>query len=82
MTEKPEIILATSIRTTRGSLILKVEGEEISIPWENCSPKLAKASGEDRQSAELSPGGYGIHWPMLDEDLSVGGLVQSQKISV
>ena len=28
----------------------------------------------ERRRAELSPGGYGIHWPLLDEDLSIGGL--------
>ena len=30
---------------------------------------------ELRHRAELSPGGYGIHWPLLDEDISIGGLV-------
>jgi hypothetical protein len=30
---------------------------------------------EQRRRAELSPGGYGIHWPLLDEDISIGGLV-------
>ncbi len=28
-----------------------------------------------QERAELSPGGYGIHWALLDEDLSLGGLV-------
>ena len=82
MTEKPKIILAKSIWTTAKSLTLELEGGEISIPWENCSSKLAKASEEERRKAELSPGGYGIHWPALDEDLSVGGLVWSRKLSV
>jgi hypothetical protein len=27
-------------------------------------------------AAELSPGGYGIHWPLLDEDLSISGLLR------
>jgi hypothetical protein len=36
---------------------------------------LAAAAPEERRRAELSPGGYGIHWPLLDEDLSIGGLV-------
>ena len=26
--------------------------------------------------AELSPGGHGIHWPLIDEDLSVSGLLR------
>ena len=27
--------------------------------------------------ATSAPGGYGIHWPLLDEDLSVSGLLRS-----
>jgi hypothetical protein len=45
------------------------------IPWEWCSPALAAATADERRRAELSPGSYGIHWPLLDEDLSIGGLV-------
>ena len=26
---------------------------------------------------ELSPAGYGIHWPLVDEDLAVGPLIKS-----
>jgi len=33
--------------------------------------------GEEKKYAiqEISPSGYGIHWPLLDEDLSVDGLL-------
>ena len=37
---------------------------------------MASATQLQRSTAELSPGGYGIHWPLLDEDLSVGGLLR------
>ncbi len=30
----------------------------------------------ERMNAELSPGGYGIHWPLVDEDLSINGLLR------
>ena len=29
----------------------------------------------DGQEPDFSPSGYGIHWPLLDEDLAVGPLV-------
>jgi hypothetical protein len=31
----------------------------------------------ERSRAELSPSGYGINWPLLDEDLAVGPLLQA-----
>jgi hypothetical protein len=38
-------------------------------------PRLYYASKRDRQAFELSGGGTGIHWPGLDEDISVAGLL-------
>ena len=71
-------ILAKSIRTTREALILELDGGTVVIPWTECSPRLASAADAERARAELSPSGYGIHWPLLDEDLAVGPLVADQ----
>ena len=49
---------------------------EIRIAWQDCSPRLATATPQQRRNAELSPGGYGVHWPMIDEDLSISGLLR------
>ena len=48
-------------------------GFEFSFP---CSdyPRLEGASPDDRSKVELSP--LGIHWPALDEDLSIAGLLR------
>ena len=70
-----EVITAVSIDTTDTELIIRLADREVRIPWERCSPILAAATAEQCRCAELSPGGYGIHWPLLDEDLSIGGLV-------
>jgi hypothetical protein len=72
----PTILLAQSIETTASELVLRLADREVRIPWEQCSISLANASEEQRRCAELSPGGYGIHWPLIDEDLSIGGLVK------
>ena len=48
----------------------------VRMPWEKCSSRLAAATQAERMRAELSPGGYGIHWPLIDEDLSVNGLLR------
>ena len=50
------------------------DGRIISIPlaW---YPRLASANDKQLSRYEISPGGYGIHWPDLDEDLSVRGFL-------
>jgi hypothetical protein len=52
------------------------DGREIKAPlaW---FPRLQAASKEDRSVWETSAAGYGIHWPRIDEDLSVEGLLRS-----
>ncbi len=71
-----EVITAVSIETSDDELVIGLVDREVRIPWERCSPILTAATADERRRAELSPGGYGIHWPMLDEDLSIGGLVK------
>jgi hypothetical protein len=77
MTTMPtlETVLASNAVATSSALELTLsDGTVICIPWEQCSTKLAQANEDQRRIFELSPGGYGIHWPLLDEDLSVAGL--------
>jgi len=69
-------IKAERIEVTQSELVLHVRGEVLRLPWNRCSPRLAQASTPQRMDAKLSPGGYGVHWPSLDEDLSVKGLVR------
>ena len=61
--------------TTPDALVLELDDRVVAIPWARCSPTLAAAGDTERTRAELSPSGYGIHWPLLDEDLAVGPLV-------
>jgi hypothetical protein len=37
--------------------------------------KLITAIADQRRRADISPGGYRIHRPLLDKDISIGGLV-------
>ena len=39
------------------------------------SSLLEKATEIERKTFEISPSGYGIHWPLLDEDISIDGLL-------
>lgn len=54
--------------------LLLSDGRRLSVPlaW---FPILASASSEDRAAVEISP--FGLHWPNLDEDVSVEGLLSA-----
>jgi len=56
-------------------LYLKIDGKEYTFHLSTISKKLAKSSKFEREKYEISPSGYGIHWPLLDEDLSIDGLL-------
>ena len=77
MQSKTKPVLAKAIEITPESLIVILESGPVSIPWEKCSERLAHASLAERNRAELSPSGYGIHWPLIDEDLAVGPLLRA-----
>jgi hypothetical protein len=57
------------------AMILTVDGKEYSLALKDISQRLAKASPAERAAYEISPSGYGIHWPLIDEDLSIDGLL-------
>jgi hypothetical protein len=57
-----------------GRMILTVDGQEHEFDISKISNKLAKAGKIERETYQISPSGYGIHWPLIDEDLSVDGL--------
>jgi len=50
------------------------DGRRVSAPlaW---FPRLQTATPAERAVWEICAGGYGIHWPKIDEDLSVDGLL-------
>lgn len=61
----------------KDTMSLKIDGKLIKIALDKVSSKLKAASDFQRQFFKVSPSGYGIHWPLLDEDLSIEELVKS-----
>ena len=57
------------------TMVLRVDGKDYHVEISKQSQRLASATPEQRQKFVVSPSGYGIHWPDLDEDLSVDGLI-------
>jgi Protein of unknown function (DUF2442) len=79
MNSSPDVLPDIRVRDVRfdsESLIVDLmDGRTISAPlaW---YPRLLAASPEQRQDWEIAGGGYGIHWPAIDEDLSTEGLLR------
>jgi|TARA_R100000501_G_scaffold13654_5_gene25022 hypothetical protein len=64
------------VRFDENRLIVDLQdGRTIAVPlaW---YPRLFNASHAERCDWELAGGGYGIHWPAIDEDLSTEGLLR------
>jgi hypothetical protein len=72
MTQQHQI---DEISVTGRQLHLKVDGKELLLQLDQLTDKLAQATDAELANYDLSPGGYGIHWPMIDEDLSIDGLL-------
>ena len=69
----------TNVNVTDDTLSIDLEdGRSIAIPigW---YPRLAYGTPAERANFEISGAGYGIHWPDLDEDIGVEGILSGKK---
>jgi hypothetical protein len=66
----------SDLKFERNFLILIVDSQLIKLRLKDISEKLSKATEQERKDFKISPSGYGIHWRLLDEDLSVNGLLK------
>ena len=70
---------AINVAVTEDTVSVDLEdGRTISVPigW---YPRLAHATSAERHNFQISGAGYGIHWPDLDEDIGVEGLLFGKK---
>ncbi len=56
-------------------MTLTIDGKKKTFKLNDISPALQNASEQEKNLFEISPSGCGIHWPLLDEDLSIDGLL-------
>ncbi len=67
---------AKSVSASEDELVVElVDGRRISVPvaW---YPRLLHGTDIERNTYELMGRGTGIHWPLLDEDISVSGILK------
>jgi len=68
-----KVVPVTSVKVTGDTLTVDLEdGRTISVPLE-WFPRLVHGTAAERARVEV--GAFGIHWPDLDEDVSVAGLL-------
>jgi len=68
---------ARSVRFARRELVVALrDGRTLRVPL-SWFPRLAAGTPAERRDWELLGDGRGIHWPLLDEDLSVAGLLRA-----
>jgi hypothetical protein len=71
----PATALAKSVRFTKTMMqVTFTDGRVLGVPlvW---FPTLHAATPEQRTRYEIGGGGISLHWPVLDEDLSIAGLM-------
>lgn len=64
------------VKFTKGNLCVALrDGRTITVPltW---YPRLLNATVTQRKNWQVAGGGFGIHWPDIDEDLSTEGLLR------
>ena len=57
-------------------MYFEYQGISYRVETAKASSKLAIAEDQVKMNFKISPSGYGIHWPLLDEDLSFTGLIK------
>jgi hypothetical protein len=67
-----------SIRFDQNFIYLNIDGNDFQVALESLSLKLKSADEYQRMFYKISPSGYGIHWPLIDEDLSIEGILKLQ----
>ena len=71
----PSTALAKSVQFDQEMMQVSfTDGRVLSVPLQ-WFPVLQRASVQQREKYEIAGGGIALHWPDLDEDLSMAGLL-------
>ena len=70
----------TSISFSEDYLIVFTDNQKYQWKISDISKRLFSASETERNIFTISPSGYGIHWPTIDEDLSLMGLLNRSSL--
>ena len=73
---KPDATAVDVTATDDRLVVVLVDGRELATPlaW---FPRLLEATPEQRRNWRFIGRGHGIHWPEVDEDISVASLLRA-----
>ena len=72
-------VRSVSTSRTRSSLTFELEdGRSVTVPLD-WFPRLKEGTEKERKNWQLIGSGHGVHWPDLDEDISVESLVLGRR---
>ena len=74
----PKYHIIKDIKFESNKLLINIDQKEYSFDLNSISKKLYQAGHVERNHYQISPSGYGIHWPTIDEDLSIDGLLKQR----
>jgi len=63
------------VNIENGILSINIDGKVIQRNLKDISGLLERAKSEELNEFDISPSGYGIYWPLIDEDISIDGLL-------
>jgi len=68
-----------NVSISKDKLKLLIDGREYEFLLASFSQKLASANEHQKNNFKVSSSGYGIHWQMIDEDVSIDGFLRCHK---
>ena len=72
-----EELLIVRVDVAAGHLVVTLsDGTAVAVPW-CCFPRLARARARQRVTWRLIGGGVGVHWPLVDEDISLENILRA-----
>lgn len=74
-----QIDKVTSVKIIDRNLVIYVNDKCLTFNLSLLSEVLKNASEESINNFKISPSGYGIHWPELNEDISISALLRDKR---
>ena len=68
-----------SINFIKDTLLIKIDNKMHELDLKEISKPLLNATAEERLNYIISPANYGIHWPLIDEDISIHKILTTIK---
>jgi hypothetical protein len=67
--------IATHVAIVDGSLVVNLaDGRTVTVPL-SWYPRVFQGTPQERSNMIIQGNGLGVHWPELDEDISIEGII-------